>query len=327
MPGSWREEAAAASVRNRHPMGALPRLLSWLAPLLAAIACDLPKPATPAVDRPAAPDRLDPLSVDAASLDLEAHLELVRAKMPEGFHATIEEPFVVVGDGGPANVEQWARSTVRWAVDRLREAYFDLDPDHVIEVWLFRNGASYQKHTRELFGDRPTTRFGYYSPRHRALIMNIDTGGGTLVHEIVHPFMAANFADCPAWFNEGMGALYEQCEDRDDAIHGLPNWRLAPLQRAIRDRSTVPLGELIASNDEAFYGLQRSKNYAQARYLCYWLQQRGELRRFYRAFVADQQLDPTGREALREILQAHGYEDLRMFQADWEAWVLGLRYP
>ena len=25
------------------------------------------------------------------------------------------------------------------------------------------------------------------------------TGGGTLVHEIVHPFLRANFPECPAW--------------------------------------------------------------------------------------------------------------------------------
>ena len=42
-------------------------------------------------------------------------------------------------------------------------------------------------------------------------IMNIATGGGTLVHEIVHPYVEANFPGCPAWFNEGLGSLYEAC--------------------------------------------------------------------------------------------------------------------
>ena len=35
--------------------------------------------------------------------------------------------------------------------------------------------------------------------------MNISTGGGTLVHEIVHPFIEANFPACPPWLNEGLG--------------------------------------------------------------------------------------------------------------------------
>ena len=44
--------------------------------------------------------------------------------------------------------------------------------------------------------------------------MNIATGGGTLVHEIVHPFVEANFPGCPTWFNEGLGSLYEQSAER-----------------------------------------------------------------------------------------------------------------
>jgi hypothetical protein len=59
--------------------------------------------------------------------------------------------------------------------------------------------------------------------------MNIQTGGGTLVHEIVLPFMEANFPQCPPWFNEGLGSLYEASSERDGEIIGLLNWRLKGL--------------------------------------------------------------------------------------------------
>ena len=36
---------------------------------------------------------------------------------------------------------------------------------------------------------------------------------------MVHPFVEANFPDCPAWFNEGLGSLYEQCAERVDTLH------------------------------------------------------------------------------------------------------------
>ncbi len=72
--------------------------------------------------------------------------------------------------------------------------------------WLFRDKESYEKNCGELFNEKPTTPFGFYSGEHGALIMNIATGGGTLVHEIVHPFMRANSPKCPSWFNEGIGA-------------------------------------------------------------------------------------------------------------------------
>ena len=60
-------------------------------------------------------------------------------------------------------------------------------------------------------------------------------GGGTLVHEIVHPFMRANFPACPAWFNEGLASLYEQSAEKDGHIRGLINWRYTALEKAVKD--------------------------------------------------------------------------------------------
>ena len=75
----------------------------------------------------------------------------------------------------------------------MKQDFFTKDPNEILDIWLFKDEASYKKHTRLLFGTSPTTPYGYYSPAHKALIMNIATGGGTLVHEIVHPFMEGNF--------------------------------------------------------------------------------------------------------------------------------------
>src|SRR6185369_3440763 len=122
--------------------------------------------------------------------------------------------------------------------------------------------------------------------------MNIATGTGTLVHEIVHPYVRANFPRCPAWFNEGLGSLYEQCGERDGHIVGYPNWRLPGLQRAIQASSVPSFAELTATTDAQFYGEDKGTNYAEARYLCYYLQEQGLLHKFYRAFAANQERDP-----------------------------------
>ena len=148
---------------------------------------------------------------------------------PHGFSIVVQRPFVVVGDEPRKVVEQRAEDTVKWAVDRLKQDFFTKDPNEILDIWLFKDEASYEKHARLIFGDSPTTPYGYYSSRHKALIMNIATGGGTLVHEIVHPFMEANFSACPPWLNEGLGSLYEQCGDVDGHIHGFTNWRLPGL--------------------------------------------------------------------------------------------------
>jgi len=254
-----------------------------------------------------------------------AHLDSLRGKLPDsGFHVVMQPPFVVIGDESPEVVERWASGTVQWAVDMLKKDYFTEDPDEILDVWLFKDERSYIKHTEEIFGSRPGTRFGYYSPEHCALIMNIGRGGGTLVHEIVHPYMAANFPECPAWFNEGMGSLYEQSAERDGHIVGLTNWRLPSLQSAINQGPLPSFEALMATTEREFYGEAEGLHYAQARYLCYYLQERGLLRRFYHEFRSARGSDVTGYQTLKAVL---GREDMVAFQREWQDWVLTLHFP
>lgn len=258
--------------------------------------------------------------------DLARHLRELKAKLPaRGFTIVVQPPFVIVGDEDAQTVRLRATNTVRWAVERLKRDFFRRDPEHLLTIYLFKDAASYERHARELFGQRPETPFGYYSPARRALVMNIATGGGTLVHEIVHPFLEANFPDCPPWFNEGLGSLYEQSGDRSGHIVGHTNWRLPGLQRAIRRGDVPPFPTLLARNADAFYNRDDTgTNYAQARYLCYYLQERGLLVRFYREFSARRKADPTGLATLKKVL---GERDMTAFQKRWEAWVLQLTFP
>ena len=257
--------------------------------------------------------------------DYAQHLMKLKRKIPsEDFNIIIQHPFVVIGDESPAMVKRRAEGTVKWAVDRLKEAYFAKDPNEILDIWLFKDKTSYRKHTKEVFNYRPDTPYGYFSHVDKALVMNIATGGGTLVHEIVHPFVASNFPDCPAWLNEGLGSLYEQSSSRRGQIVGLTNWRLAGLQAAIR-RGGVPSFKMLCSTtDNEFYNRDSGTNYAQARYLCYYLQEHNLLRKFYHAFHANRRNDPTGYGTLVETL---GKPDMAKFQKDWEAYALKLRFP
>lgn len=256
--------------------------------------------------------------------DYAQHIHHLRDKLPAGFHVRIEEPFVVVGDEEPATVDRRSQDTVRWAVDRIRRDYFLKDPDEVITVWLFRDSVSYETHAEKLFGRRPTTPYGYYSPTFHALVMNISTGGGTLVHEIVHPFMSANFPGCPSWFNEGLASLYEQSGEREGHIIGRTNWRLKGLQRAIEEDRLPTFDALCHTTSSEFYADKSGTNYAQARYLCYHLQQEGLLVKFYHQFVKDAAKDPSGYMTLKTILET---DDMAAWQKGWEASVMRLRFP
>jgi hypothetical protein len=262
-----------------------------------------------------------PAAAGLTNADYVQHVIELKRKLPDGFSLFIERPFVVVGDGAADEVKSLCERTVKWSVDHLKRDYFPHNPDEIITIWLFKDDASYRKYTKSLFGDEPDTPYGYYSPAHRALIMNIATGGGTLVHEIVHPFVRANFPKCPAWFNEGLGSLYEQSGERDGHIVGYPNWRLPGLQRAIRAGAVPSFKELTSTTDSEFYGDDKGTNYAQARYLCYYLQEQGKLLGFYQAFVKNQKNDPTGYQTLVKTLDAR---DMNTFKKDWGEFVLKL---
>ena len=254
--------------------------------------------------------------------DFDQHILLLKQRLPRsGFSIVVQPPFVVVGDEPPEVVKQHAEETIKWAVEKLKSDFFPKDPAEILDIWLFKDAASYDKYTREIFNDRPSTPYGYYSRGHKALIMNIGTGGGTLVHELVHPFIEANFPACPPWLNEGLGSLYEQCGEQDGHIYGFVNWRLPGLQDAIK-ADTVPSFKTLTSLDSnAFYSDGRGVNYAQSRYLCYYLQERGLLVKFYREFNADQVNDPTGYKTLTRIL---GNPNMDVFQKQWEKYVADL---
>ena len=93
-------------------------------------------------------------------------------------------------------------------------------------------------------------------------------------------------------------------------------------------RTVPPFELMMKTSDQEFYGRSTTgskynQHYAQARYLCYYLQEKNLLTKFYRAFVAAAKNDPSGVETLKSVL---GREDLAAFQKEWEAFVLKLSF-
>jgi hypothetical protein len=277
------------------------------------------------LDQPAmaSPNGVPAPAASFSDADFAKHVEQLKKKLPSSnFTIVIQPPFVVIGDEPAQDVRDHSTNTVKWAVDKLKQDYFTKDPKEILDIWLFKDAVSYEKNVLALFGEKPGTPYGYYSSAHKSLIMNISTGGGTLVHELVHPFVEANFPACPPWLNEGLGSLYEQSGEVDGHIHGYTNWRLPGLRRAIL-AGKVPSFKLLTSLDaRAFYDQDIGSNYGQARYLCYYLQQRGLLIKFYREFLARQKTDPTGYRSLQKTL---GTVDMPAFKRKWEKYVLSLK--
>lgn len=276
-------------------------------------------------DRPVVLDTAmtKPLEITDSILDQHA-AALVKTLDSDSFSIIVQKPFVVIGNDKPEQVRYLTERIVKWAVGMFKQDYFTNDPKDIIEIWLFSDKESYDANVKSRFGIKPTSPFGFFLEDQKALIMNIATGGGTLVHEIVHPFIAANFPECPVWFNEGLASLYEQCGERDGHIVGYTNWRLEGLQRAIRSGSVLTFNALTFLTAEEFYTKNKGTNYGQARYLCYYLQEQGLLVAYYHAFLKNKDQDPTGYETLKLVL---GMNDMKKFKKDWEAFVLKLTFP
>lgn len=264
----------------------------------------------------------EPTATGFTDAEFGTHIEQLKKKLPsEDFTIVVQRPFVVIGDEPADDVKQHSIRTVKWAVDKLKQEYFSKDPKGIIDIWLFKDAASYERNAKLLFGYKPDTPYGYYSKTHKALVMNISTGGGTLVHEIVHPFVEANFPNCPPWLNEGLGSLYEQSGEVNGRIHGFTNWRLPGLQADIKAGRVPAFRKLMGMSEPEFYNFESGSHYAQSRYLLYYLQQKGLLQKFYREFYAHQKTDPSGYQTLARVL---GNPDMRTFKPKWELYVMGL---
>lgn len=279
--------------------------------------------ATPTVTpaKTPAPDTASTAAKRQAAMATEA--ARLSRRLGRKFHVRYQWPFVVAGNIPRANFDRIFNSSIMDSYRCLRSDYFPTEPDRLITVYLFKNDEDYRYYARELFDDDPDTPYGYFSPTEHALIMNIATGTGTLVHEMTHPLIDHDFPDCPTWFNEGLASLHEQCTWRSGSLVGLPNWRLPKLQEAIREGKPLALKELLSKIDAArFYGQDKGLNYATARYLCQYLQQQGKLKAFYPQLKRDFEKDPTGQKALEAILGS----PLDKIELVWRKWVLTLRF-
>jgi hypothetical protein len=261
-----------------------------------------------------------PAAAEPSATELSERRAALETRLAgQGFTVVVEPPFVVIGDEAPAQVKHRATGILRWSIQLLEAEYFKTRPRKLIEIWLFKSEKSYRRGAKKLFGDEPDTPYGYYSSDHDAMVMNIGGGAGTLVHEVVHPYIEANFPAGPSWFNEGLASLYEYPVERKGHIWGLPNWRLPNLKRELAARTLPPLTLLLGTSRDQFYDAPFDA-YAYARYLLLYLQERGKLTEFYRAFVADQK-DLTGRTALEAVLG----EKLETFEPTWRAWAAALK--
>ena len=81
--------------------------------------------------------------------DFKKHVEALEKRKPgKEFSIVIQKPFVVIGDSERHVLrDTWARGTIKWTVEKLKAGYFSKDPDHIIDIWLFKKRKFYANTT------------------------------------------------------------------------------------------------------------------------------------------------------------------------------------
>jgi len=273
--------------------------------------------AAPGATRPAREATYPPAALVKAC---GAKAVAIRAKHAPTLRVIVRPPFVVAGDLPEAKLAEYARWSITRPAKAMWTAYFDKKPDRVITVYLFAGKKNYGPFARRDYPDGGRPYFGYYLPGERRLVMDINTGSGTLVHELTHALIVYDFPVVPTWFNEGLASLHEQCSVQATTIIGLTNWRLSGLHGAIKKGTLRPLAELVTKRD--FYGPQQGNNYAQARYFVMYMQKKGLLKSFYKHFRANHRGERADIKAIEHVFA----KKLPTIESEFLAWAQTLRF-
>jgi hypothetical protein len=283
----------------------------------APVAADPPVLATP----PPPPEPPYDLAADRDRIVAHAREELG----PGTLAVTVDDVFVLIGPAG------WNRTALRTSEKLVRDAVaaylhgrFDRGPTHAIAVYLFPSADPYRRYCRASLHEECISPFGFYMDG--KMIMNAGPGLGTLTHELVHPFVDADFPHAPIWINEGIASLFEApVIPRPGEIRGVKNWRHPRLLRALSssrapDRDAASLARLFGMPDTAFRDEDEDLHYAMARYVCQWLDERKMLWPFYRRWRDTFEKDPTGAQAFAEVVGTSPAEA----NAAWTKWARAL---
>jgi hypothetical protein len=232
-----------------------------------------------------------------------------------------EAPFILAGPGWTVASLHTVTDLVHRALDAFFSGRFTTRPSRPVAVYLFASAAPYEQFCKTRLGEACMSPFGFYRPDVRTIVMNAGPGIGTLTHEMVHPLVEADFEGAPTWIDEGLASLFEApVLPREGEIHGARNWRLPRLRAALgsaKEREHTTLDALFSMSDATFRDDDESLHYAMARYACQWLDERGQLWVFYRAWRDGVKTDPTGEKA---FVAATGQTPAQA-NATWQAWV------
>jgi hypothetical protein len=150
------------------------------------------------------------------------------------------------------------------------------------------------------------------------IVLNMDLGVGSFLHELMYVLIYNDIADAPAWIEEGFACLYEGSGWQDGKIYMKYDWRLPLFKQVIDTPRYIPLRDLMQL--EKIIEVAPAHAVAQARYLMYYLYKKDLLEKFYKEYKATKDKDYRGVKALEGTVGI----TVEQFEKGWLAWVRNL---
>lgn len=266
-------------------------------------------------DSPTMDESVAALSRMALSRMMVPERERLTRLLPNPTNFFEASEFLYAGDVSTRVLRQIHDDWVAPIRRSLEVDFFDHRPAGPVVIVVMSDDDHYREASLALEGAERPEYSGYYSRPARRVVVNLSTGSGTLTHELTHALAHADFPAMPEWFDEGLASLYEECEYSADGnqLRGQDNWRLQVLAEALRKDRLPTLDEMLLST----FGRSSDPavEYAQARYLCLYLQDQGLLAAYYRKC---REIDPAGRTTLARLL---GLSDVAAVDAAFRSWL------
>ena len=220
------------------------------------------------------------------------------------------------------------RSVADWAIKHLFPELARPDAAHP-DAWVvvvLPTRPHFTDWARRTYGDMPASATsqlgGAYSHDDKELV-TVDLGS-TLRHEFLHVLhwrsMSRLGQHHPIWIQEGLASLVEDMGPTSrGSYEPVPSWRTNSIMRLARQNKLPPIAEFVTMTHERFSGNRPLANYAMARAVFMYLEDRGLLGEWYRTYTQSADLDPTGLRALEAVtdMTAEAFDEaLRLWAVD-----------
>jgi len=269
---------------------------------------------------PTEPEFPAPATVVDIEVECQRVAQRLRDELGNRGEVVVRSPFVLAGDETADGLIVRYQQEIEPLARAMRLSYFEMVPDRPITFLLCLNTASYHDLARHLFADEPVSKWGYYKPARRTVIVNLEHGVAGIGHELTHALMDFDFPTAPFWFREGLAALHESVFVRETAagtsLEGLRKGRWKAMQSLLDNDRLLTLEALLTAGKPSTG--RAARRYAQARFFCLFLQQNQQLKTYYQRFKRASSVDPHGIRTLLEVLGKQHLEDV---DRDFRHWL------